>query len=136
MTKPRPLIAVVDDEEPVRVALWRLLRSAGLDVETSPSGAEFLEKISSHPTNAKARAKEVAAAVGGRAAERKKDALPAGGGSMAGGSPGGGRRSRGRGKAHPGGGGAVAGKGICQSAGSGARRRSLPLALPDPPRHG
>lgn len=45
MTKPRSLIAVVDDEEPIRKALRRLLRSAGLDVETFQSGAEFLESL-------------------------------------------------------------------------------------------
>ena len=45
MSKTRPLIAVVDDEEPVRKALTRLLRSAGLDVETFPSGVEFLESL-------------------------------------------------------------------------------------------
>jgi FixJ family two-component response regulator len=45
VTKPRPLIAIVDDEEPVRRALTRLLRSAGLDVESFPSGVEFLESI-------------------------------------------------------------------------------------------
>jgi FixJ family two-component response regulator len=45
VTKTRPLIAVVDDEESVRIALRRLLRSAGLDVETFPSGVEFLESL-------------------------------------------------------------------------------------------
>jgi FixJ family two-component response regulator len=45
VSKTRPLIAVVDDEEPVRKALTRLLRSAGLDVETFPSGVEFLESL-------------------------------------------------------------------------------------------
>jgi len=45
VTKARPLIAVVDDEEPVRKALMRLLRSAGLSVETFGSGAEFLKSI-------------------------------------------------------------------------------------------
>jgi FixJ family two-component response regulator len=39
------LIAVVDDEENVRRALQRLFRSAGMDVETFPSGAEFLEAL-------------------------------------------------------------------------------------------
>jgi FixJ family two-component response regulator len=39
------LIAVVDDEECVRIALRRLLRSADLDGETFPSGAEFLESL-------------------------------------------------------------------------------------------
>ena len=48
MNQTRPLIAVVDDEEPVRIALRRLLRSASLDVETFPSGAEFLDSLKSH----------------------------------------------------------------------------------------
>ena len=44
-----PLIAVVDDEEPVRRALARLLRSAGFDSETHPSGDEFIETFSEPP---------------------------------------------------------------------------------------
>jgi len=44
----RYLIAVVDDEESVRMALRRLLRSAGLDVETFSSGADFLDSLKSH----------------------------------------------------------------------------------------
>jgi FixJ family two-component response regulator len=48
VSKTRPLIAVVDDEEPVRIALRRLLRSADLEVETFPSGAEFLDSLKSH----------------------------------------------------------------------------------------
>ncbi len=36
----------MDDEEPIRKALSRLIRSAGMDVETFPSGAEFLESLS------------------------------------------------------------------------------------------
>lgn len=43
MTHTRPLIAVVDDEASVRVALQRLIRSAGLDVMTFSSGAEILD---------------------------------------------------------------------------------------------
>jgi FixJ family two-component response regulator len=43
--KTRSLIAIVDDEEPIRKALRRLLRSAGMDVETFPSGVEFLESL-------------------------------------------------------------------------------------------
>jgi len=43
--KTPSLIAVVDDEEPIRKALKRLLRSAGLEVETFPSGVEFLESL-------------------------------------------------------------------------------------------
>ena len=45
MTKACLLIAVVDDEEPVRKALMRLMRSVGLSVETFASGPEFLESI-------------------------------------------------------------------------------------------
>jgi FixJ family two-component response regulator len=43
--KSCPHIAVVDDEEPVRKALMRLMRSAGLGVETFGSGAEFLKSL-------------------------------------------------------------------------------------------
>jgi FixJ family two-component response regulator len=45
VTKASLLIAVVDDEEPVRKALMRLMRSAGLSVETFGSGAEFLKSL-------------------------------------------------------------------------------------------
>jgi FixJ family two-component response regulator len=45
VTNTRSLIAIVDDEEPIRKALRRLLRSAGLDVETFQSGVEFLESL-------------------------------------------------------------------------------------------
>ena len=45
MIKPRPLIAIVDDEESIRKALTRLLRSAGMDVDTFPSGVEFLKSL-------------------------------------------------------------------------------------------
>ena len=48
MTELRPLIAVVDDEEPIRKALWRLLASAGLHVETFQSGTAFLESLADH----------------------------------------------------------------------------------------
>jgi FixJ family two-component response regulator len=48
VSKTQPLIAVVDDEEPIRKALKRLLRASGLDVETFPSGAEFIESLASH----------------------------------------------------------------------------------------
>jgi FixJ family two-component response regulator len=46
--KEGPLIAVVDDEESVRKALSRLLRLAGLKVETFASGAEFLGSLGNH----------------------------------------------------------------------------------------
>jgi FixJ family two-component response regulator len=42
-----PLIAVLDDEESVRKALTRLMRSAGLEVQTFSSGAEFLKSLES-----------------------------------------------------------------------------------------
>jgi len=45
VSKTRLLIAVVDDEEPVRKALMRLMRSVGLSVETFASGAEFLNSL-------------------------------------------------------------------------------------------
>jgi FixJ family two-component response regulator len=48
VSKSRPLIAVVDDEEPVRLALERLLRSADFNVATFPSGAEFIETLKIH----------------------------------------------------------------------------------------
>jgi FixJ family two-component response regulator len=43
MRKGTALIAVVDDEESVRKALERLIRSAGFVVETFPSGSAFLK---------------------------------------------------------------------------------------------
>jgi FixJ family two-component response regulator len=44
----RLLVAVVDDEEAIRIALRRLLRSASMNVETFSSGAEFLESMKQH----------------------------------------------------------------------------------------
>ncbi len=43
-----PLLAVVDDDADVRVALTRLVSSAGFGVETFASGAEFLRSIEDH----------------------------------------------------------------------------------------
>ena len=48
MINTRPLVAVVDDEKSVRVAIERLLRSANFYVETFPSGIEFLESLKNH----------------------------------------------------------------------------------------
>jgi len=42
------MIAVVDDEEPIRKALTRLLRSAEMDVAAFPSGSEFLDALETH----------------------------------------------------------------------------------------
>ncbi|MCG2595456.1 response regulator [Ramlibacter sp. XY19] len=39
------LVAIVDDEESVRRALGRLLRSAGFDVQTFASGVEFIHSL-------------------------------------------------------------------------------------------
>ncbi len=44
-TEKEPLIAVVDDDLPVRKALQRLLRSAGFLVQTYPSGEDFLRTL-------------------------------------------------------------------------------------------
>src|SRR5512141_3238551 len=42
------LLAVVDDDADVRVALTRLVSSAGFAVETFASGAEFLRSVQEH----------------------------------------------------------------------------------------
>jgi FixJ family two-component response regulator len=41
-------IAVVDDEEPVRKALGRLLESVGMIVETFTGGGDFLASLGTH----------------------------------------------------------------------------------------
>jgi CheY-like chemotaxis protein len=41
-----PYVAIVDDEEPVRKALKRLLRASGLEAESYAGGKEFLEAAS------------------------------------------------------------------------------------------
>jgi len=48
MVRATPLVAVVDDEESVRRALGRLLRSARFEAETFPSADQFLETLSDH----------------------------------------------------------------------------------------
>ena len=48
MARDAPLLAVVDDDEDVRVALTRLVSSAGFAVETFASGAEFLRSVGNH----------------------------------------------------------------------------------------
>lgn len=42
---PLRCVAVIDDEQPVRKSLERLLRSAGLSVRTFSSGADFLDAL-------------------------------------------------------------------------------------------
>ena len=48
MTRDAPLLALVDDDEDVRVALTRLVASAGFAVESFTSGAEFLLSVEDH----------------------------------------------------------------------------------------
>ena len=43
-----PFIAVVDDEEPIRKALKRLLRASGLEAESYASGPDFLSRTAQH----------------------------------------------------------------------------------------
>jgi FixJ family two-component response regulator len=45
MNNDPSLVAVVDDEESVRKALGRLIRSAGYAVEMFGSGAEFMQSL-------------------------------------------------------------------------------------------
>ena len=45
MEKLRSLVAVVDDEDAICTAVKRLLRSAGLAVQTHVSGQEFLQSL-------------------------------------------------------------------------------------------
>jgi len=48
MAKGMPLLAVVDDDADVRVALTRLVASAGFAVEAFASGAAFLRSVQDH----------------------------------------------------------------------------------------
>lgn len=48
VNRPVPSVAVVDDEEPVRRALQRLLGSAGLEVTVFGSGEDFLAFAQTH----------------------------------------------------------------------------------------
>lgn len=48
MGRALPLLAVVDDDADVRVALTRLLASAGFSVEAFASGADFLRSLEHH----------------------------------------------------------------------------------------
>jgi FixJ family two-component response regulator len=48
MAGAAPLLAVLDDDADVRVALTRLVSSAGFAVETFASGEEFLRSVQDH----------------------------------------------------------------------------------------
>ena len=50
MSRPRPLIAVVDDDESVCRALKRLVRTFGMDAETFASGQTFIDAITACPS--------------------------------------------------------------------------------------
>ena len=50
MNEPLPMVYVVDDDPSVRKSLSRLLRSAGYQVETFATGAEFLDYRGVHDT--------------------------------------------------------------------------------------
>ena len=45
MPTPNGLVAIVDDEEPIRRALDRLMRSAGIESRSFASGNAFLEAL-------------------------------------------------------------------------------------------
>jgi FixJ family two-component response regulator len=45
VTPPRPLVAVVDDEESIRKSLRRLFMTADLDAVVYASGQEFLDSL-------------------------------------------------------------------------------------------
>lgn len=45
MDRSRVRVAVIDDDEPVRKALKRLLQAANLDAATFASGQEFLDSL-------------------------------------------------------------------------------------------
>lgn len=47
MNRKKPFVAVVDDEEPVRRALERLLRSSGIETRAFASGGAMLEDLAS-----------------------------------------------------------------------------------------
>ena len=45
LSRARPLVAIVDDEESIRKSLRRLLMAADLDAVVYPSGQEFLDAL-------------------------------------------------------------------------------------------
>lgn len=52
LTKSKPLIAIVDDDESVCRALKRLVRSIGMDAEIFSSGHEFVKIMEAMPSRA------------------------------------------------------------------------------------
>ena len=51
MADPARFVAIVDDEEPIRKALERLLRSANLEAEVFASGDAFLDSLADRRPN-------------------------------------------------------------------------------------
>jgi CheY-like chemotaxis protein len=50
MSKTRPTIAIVDEDESVYGSMSRLLRSVGMNTDTFTSGHEFIEHIETMPS--------------------------------------------------------------------------------------
>ena len=50
MSKPKPLIAIVDDDESVCRAMKRLVRSLGMEADAFTSGREFIDRIETMPS--------------------------------------------------------------------------------------
>src|SRR5260370_42469564 len=50
MSKVKPFVAVVDDDESVSRAIKRLLRSTGLSADTFKTGNDFLDMFDSVPS--------------------------------------------------------------------------------------
>jgi FixJ family two-component response regulator len=50
LTNRKPLIVIVDDDEPVCRAVRRLVRSVAMDAETFNSGQQFLDLLEAMPS--------------------------------------------------------------------------------------
>jgi FixJ family two-component response regulator len=50
LSKYKPLIAIVDDDESVCRAMKRLVRSVGMEAEPFTSGREFIDRIETTPS--------------------------------------------------------------------------------------
>lgn len=50
LNKPKPLIAIVDDDESVCRAMKRLVRSLGMEGDAFTSGREFIDRIETTPS--------------------------------------------------------------------------------------
>jgi FixJ family two-component response regulator len=50
VSKSKPLIAIVDDDESVCRAIRRLVRSLGMEADTFASGREFIDRVEATPS--------------------------------------------------------------------------------------